>query len=130
MTSAEITGETSDGHHTFNELYAYRKAYNALLFNEWASRGLYDVHKSERHSDGEACFGGGWFIVSAQTPAGQITNHYETADWELFNVASRERAAAWDGHTPAEALTRLLALALHPSPAPSEALTAAQGKDK
>lgn len=110
-TPQPVTGDTSDGYHTFNELYDYRKAYNALLFNEWASRGVCDVHKSWHHSDGEACFGGGWFIVSAQTPTGQITNHYETADWELFRVPERELAAAWDGHTPAIALERLLTLA-------------------
>lgn len=113
------TGDTSDGYHTFNELYDYRKAYNALLFNEWASRGICDVHKSWHHSDGEACFGGGWFIVSAQTPSGQITNHYETADWELFRVPERELAAAWDGHTPAIALERLLTLAAEGAASPA-----------
>lgn len=112
---ASVNGETSDGYHTFNELYAYRKAYNALLFNEWASRGLHGVHKSRFHSDGEACFGGGWFVVSAQTPAGQITNHYKDEDWALFNVPERDRAATWDGHTPADALKRLLALTCEPT---------------
>jgi hypothetical protein len=116
---SEITGETSDGYHTFNELYAYRKAYNALLFNEWAARGLYDVHKSWRHSDGEPCFGGGWFIVVAQTPTGQISNYYQTDDWSLFQVPERERGAEWDGHTPQIALERLLMFA-GTSPAPSE----------
>ena len=32
----EITGETSDGYHTFNGLYRFRLLYNAALFNEWA----------------------------------------------------------------------------------------------
>ena len=58
-------GEFSDGYHTFNELYDYRMLYNAALFNEWVKQGLYDVHKAKRHSDGEECFGGGWFIVQA-----------------------------------------------------------------
>lgn len=107
----QVTGETSDGYHTFTELYAYRKAYNALLFNEWAARGVYGVHKSEKHHDGELCFGGGWFIVSAQTPVGQVSNHYKMIDWPLFQVQTREFAAEWDGHTPAIALERLLALA-------------------
>jgi hypothetical protein len=26
----------SDTYHTFNELYEFRKVYNAALFNEWA----------------------------------------------------------------------------------------------
>jgi hypothetical protein len=114
-TAPTVTGDTSDGYHTFNELYAYRKAYNALLFNEWAALGICDVHKSRRHSDGEPCFGGGWFIVVAETPEGQISNHYEDADWDLFRVEERERGNVYDGHTPQMALHRLLALALSPS---------------
>ena len=60
-------GEFSDGYHTFNELYDYRKAYNAAFFNELAKQGLYDVHKSKLHSDGEIPFGDdNWFIVMAE----------------------------------------------------------------
>lgn len=65
-----------DEHHTMAELYDYRLAYNAAAFNEWADSGMYDVHKSLRHSDGRLCFGGGWFVVVAQLPTGQISNHY------------------------------------------------------
>lgn len=103
----KITPETSDGYHTFAELYHYRMLYNAALFNEWAAAGRYDVHKSLRHSDGELCFGGGWFVVCAQLPSGQISNHYEVADWELFRIPARETPAEWDGHTPEEVATRL-----------------------
>lgn len=46
----------SDGYHTFTELYDYRRAYNALLANEYAKQGLYNVHKSWRHNDGQECF--------------------------------------------------------------------------
>ncbi len=108
--------ETSDGYHTFNELYDYRKAYNAILFNEWAAQGLYDVHKSSKHHDGESCFGGGWFIVTAQTPAGQVSNHYKDADWDLFQISERELANEWDGHTPQIALGRLFQMACLPNP--------------
>lgn len=102
----------SDGYHTFDELYEYRMAYNAILFNEWFKAGKHDVHWSYKHSDGELCFGGGWFVVVAQTPYGQITNHYENKHLQLF-VAIEERptAAEWDGHTPEEALKRLKGLA-------------------
>lgn len=97
-----------DGFHTFDELYAYRMAYNALLFNEWFKAGKNDVHWSRKHSTGEDCFGGGWFVVVAQTPSGQITNHYELKDLQWFvAIEERERAAEWDGHTPAEAFDRL-----------------------
>lgn len=112
LSSEDKLGEFSDGYHTFNELYDFRKAYNALIFNEWSSQDKYGVHKSWRHSDGELCFGGGgWFVVSAQTPTGQITNHYKDTDWDLFKCEVRDKAEEWDGHTPQEALTRLLELA-------------------
>ena len=97
-------GEISDGYHTFNELYYYRMLYNAAFFNmlpkEW-------VHKSKKHNDGEECFGGGWFIVMANLPTGQISNHYELKDWDLFQIPEKEVADEWDGHTPQEATERL-----------------------
>lgn len=103
----KVTGETSDGYHTFNELYDYRRVYNAALFNEWARQGKYDVHKSLRHSDGELCFGGGWFVVVAELPTGQVTNHYEDKYYDEFRFIERERANKYDGHTPEEALNRI-----------------------
>lgn len=100
----------ADEHHSVQELYAYRMAYNAVAFNQWARDGKYEVHKSWRHGDGEKCFGGGWFIVSATTPYGQVTNHYSSEHWHQFHVPIRERAAEWDGHTPQQALERLIRL--------------------
>ena len=105
---SKINGNTSDGYHTFNELYDFRRALNALLFNEWAEKEIYDVHKSKRHSDGELCFGGGWFIVVAETPKGQVSFHYELKDWELFQCVIKETPNIFDGHSPQEALNRLL----------------------
>jgi hypothetical protein len=111
MAVTEAAGpDTSDGYHTFAELYRYRMLYNALLFNEWAARDCYDVHKSVRHSDGELCFGGGWFVVVAELPTGQIANHYEMRDWHHFDVPLRRTAAPWDGHTPSQAAERLTSL--------------------
>jgi hypothetical protein len=110
VKAVEITGETSDGYHTFNELYEYRKVYNAALFNEWAREGKYGVHKSWKHSDGELAFGGGWFIVVAQLPTGQISNHYKTEDWNLFQIEERPLPDTYDGHTPQIALERLRTL--------------------
>lgn len=81
--------------------------YNAALFNEWFAQGKYDVHKSKKHSDGELCFGGGWFVVYAITPYGQISNHYELTDWDLFRCDEREVAAEWDGHTAQDIVSTL-----------------------
>lgn len=132
MTVAEINDAinhvesdlVSDGWHTFGELYEFRKIYNAALFNEWAENvewedihsdpipvevPKYDVHKSWRHNDGELCFGGGWFIVVAVLPAGQISNHYEAKDWDLFRIPETPTAKyAWDGHEAKDVLKRLM----------------------
>jgi hypothetical protein len=102
-------GEFSDGYHTFNELYDYRKAYNAAFFNELAKQGLYDVHKSRLHSDGNIPFDNdNWFIVMAELPTGQISNHYEMKDWDLFNIPEKEKANDWDGHSPKDVYERLV----------------------
>ena len=105
----KITGKTSDGYHTFDELYEFRKAYNVALFNEYAEQGKHNVHKSWKHNDGEECFGGGWFIVSAMLPGGLISNHYEAKDWGLFKIPEAEKAMfEFDGHTGKDVISRLL----------------------
>lgn len=107
------TGKASDGHHTFEELYRYRMLYNAALFSTLAALYYsadgpwYQVHKSWRHADGGECFGGGWFIVMATLPTGQISNHYQADAWDLFDIPVRECADEWDGHTPEQAADRL-----------------------
>jgi hypothetical protein len=121
-----ITEDTSDGYHTFKELYEIRKAYNVALFNEWASQlivekkvggaiveslGKYNIHKSWKHHDGELCFGGGWFIVVAMLPTGQISNHYKSEDWDLFKIPEVEKALfPFDGHTTEDIIKRLIQL--------------------
>jgi hypothetical protein len=102
-----------DGYHTFDELYEFRLLYNAGMFNAlYRSQGIYGipavkVYKSKRHSDGEIPFGGGWFIVVADLPTGQISNHYELKDWDLFKIPEVEKADQWDGHTTQDVAERL-----------------------
>lgn len=111
----EITaGTVSDGYHTHRELYEYRMLYNAHAAHGWLAAGI-PVVKSRRHSDGEECFGGGWFIVTATLPTGQVSNHYRDEHWGLFDVPAVELPPEYDGHTPADAAERLRA-ALPPSP--------------
>jgi hypothetical protein len=107
-------GEVSDGYHTFDELYEFRMLYNAQYFNALAY--IYDELgvgdrpvKSKRHSDGELCFGGGWFVVVVQLRTGQISNHYDLKDWDLFQIDEVEKAPEWDGHTPKDVVKRLRA---------------------
>lgn len=101
------TDRVSDGFHTFGELYHYRMLYNAALFNEWRNGRYIPVIKSKKHSDGELCFGGDWFIVMAKLPTGQISNHYEMKDWDIFDIPERTKAWKYDGHTPDDVATRL-----------------------
>ena len=112
-TPSDTRGGYSDGFHTFNELYEFRKAFNAALFNEWAKQGIHDTHKSWKHADGKDCFSenSGWFIVVAVLPTGQISNHYPAKDWHDFKIEETEKAKyEFDGHTPANVLERIKSL--------------------
>ena len=102
-----VSGDTSDGHHTFDELYYYRMLYNAIACRAWLKEG-HTVVKSWKHHDGELCFGGGWFIVQAELPTGQVSNHYKAEYWDLFGVPEVVLPMVYDGHTPAIAAARML----------------------
>lgn len=97
--------EISDTIHTFGELYYYRMLYNALYVNELVrNNGDIEVYKTKRHSDGQECFGGGWFLVSVRLPSGPLDNHYEMRYWDLFSCPEVEQEPyPYDGHTPADA---------------------------
>lgn len=103
---ADLLANPRDAYHTMAELYEYRLLYNAHAAHGWLAAGI-PVVKSWYHSDGEACFGGGWFVVVAALPTGQVTNHYEGDDWHLFQVPEVDLAPEWDGHTPIDAARRL-----------------------
>ena len=107
QAKAEALAE-GDGYHTHEELYEYRMLYNAHAARGWLAEGV-PVVKSWRHSDGELCFGGGWFVVTADLPAGQVSNHYKAEFWGLFDVPEVGLPPEYDGHTPAEAADRLRA---------------------
>lgn len=102
-------GEVSDGFHTFDSLYHQRLVLFAALVNTFPIMSW----KSHKHSDGEPCFGGGWFIVGISTPKGSYTYHYEDKDWDLFRCQEVKTAPEWDGHTDKD-VERLLSLADEP----------------
>lgn len=100
-----VTGETSDGYHTFNELYHHR----AVLFSVIARDHPDLAWKSKLHSDGTMY--DGMFIVGIETPDGQATYHYDIDPyWEMFDCKELERAPEWDGHTPEQAIARIATL--------------------
>ena len=99
----------SDKYHTFGDLYKLRLMYNAGLFSMWSREGLYEVHKSYRHHDGELCFdSNNWFIVVAKLPNGIISNHYKIEHFHLFDVPHVAIARfPFDGHTTKDVIDRL-----------------------
>lgn len=97
----------SDGYHTFGELYESRCVLTAAFFNLLAKSGV-ETCKSWRHADGELCFGGGWFVVYANLPTGQISFHYPEKDWERFILPETQKGFAWDGHTTSDVHDRIL----------------------
>lgn len=97
-----ITGETSDGYHTFNELYHHRAVLFSVIVNNYKDLAW----KSVRHHDGTMY--DGMFIVGIDTPDGQATYHYDIDPyWDMFDCKVREFAPEWDGHTPAQAIERI-----------------------
>lgn len=98
-------GDVSDGYHTFNSLYYQRAVLFAALVNQNANKAW----KTRRHEDGELCFGGGWFLVTIDTPEGSYGYHYEEKYWDMFRCDELDRAKHWDGYTD-EDVPRLLSL--------------------
>lgn len=100
-----INGDTSDGYHTFNDLYHHR----AILFSVIVSQFRNLAWKSKLHNDGTMY--DGMFLVGIDTPAGQATYHFDVDPyWDKFDCQELERAPEWDGHTPDDAIERIESL--------------------
>jgi len=98
-----VSGDTSDGYHTFDELYYHRMMLFAVICNTYVERSW----KSWKHDDGTMF--DDYFIVGIETKEGHYTYHYHKDHWDLFKVVEYEFAPKWDGHKP-EDITRLLTL--------------------
>lgn len=98
-------GDVSDGYHTFNQLYHQR----AMLFSVIVNQNKERAWKTHRHEDGKPCFGGGWFLVTIDTPAGAYGYHYEDKYWNLFDCKEIEKAKPFDEYTEND-VTRLFSL--------------------
>ena len=106
--------QVHDEYHSMHDLYKHRMALNIALFNmleEW-NLATYDearipVMKSKFHHDG-TMFEGGYFVVMAITPNGQISYHYKLKHWDKFKIPEVERIPfPYDGHTAEDTLKRL-----------------------
>ena len=108
---SEINGQTSDGYHTFDELYDHRIALFIALCRHvnWHRPGY--VWRSKRHSDGSSI--DGWFLLgTGKMPGDQITYHLPLSRWDECADFADEltRAPDFDGHTSADVLVRIKAV--------------------
>lgn len=101
--SRAVSGDTSDGYHTFDELYYHRTALFACLV---ALQPRQMAFKSWKHADGTMYEG--MFIAGIYTSGGWCTYHCEAKWWPLFDCHEQEFAPEWDGHTPSDAIHRLM----------------------
>ena len=100
--SIKVTGDTSDGYHTFNELYHHRAVLFSVIIKMFPGRAW----KSRKHHDSSMY--DGMFIVGIDTPDGQATYHYDVDPyWDMFECKELDRAPAWDGHTAEQAIERI-----------------------
>lgn len=98
------SGSTSDGYHTFDELYEHRTALFATLCNMRSDISW----KSMKHNDGTMY--DGMFIAGIKTPEGQYTYHCNMKYLYMFAYTPEiEKAPAYDGHQPSD-YPRLLGL--------------------
>ena len=100
------TGEVSDGHHTFDELYEHRCTLFLALMQahpdiSWFSRKHHDYSEWP-----------GWFIAGMDTPHGAVTYHLPDRLWSLAKETGAFKldvGLSWDGHTPADVVNRIQA---------------------
>ena len=104
QTIAEVTGSTSDGFHTFDELYEQR----AVLFAAFCRETGENVWRSRQHPVGGPPMYPGMFIVGVHLPTGDISFHVEDKFWYLFvGARTLDHAPHFDGHTSADVLERI-----------------------
>lgn len=101
----DAPGETSDGYHTFRDLYDHRMALTKALME---SNTAISWKSKNHHPDGDPMFDG-FFIVGMDLPAGQISYHYKLEHWDVFKYINEwHHAPLWDGHSPEDVVKRLL----------------------
>jgi len=113
-----VSGDTSDGYHTFNELYEHRHILFLAVLKAHSDKSW----RSKHHADGTMF--DGWFIAGLDTKLGQATYHLPIRMWGLFDgIKTLENAPEWDGHTSNDVLVRIRDEAyFEPQPASGAAL--------
>jgi hypothetical protein len=100
----QIDENTSDGYHTFKELYEHRHMLFIALMHMMPGLSW----RSKLHADGTSFHG--WFIAGISLPKGDITYHLPNELWTLIdgsNIKVLPNAPEWDGHTANDVIERL-----------------------
>lgn len=108
--------ETSDGYHTFDELYRHRAILLATLCGvayAYIDSGPdgFSMCRSKQHAEEDTPMYEGMFIVVLELPygLGQVSYHCDLELWDWFpHVPEVPRAPKWDGHSPNMAIERML----------------------
>jgi hypothetical protein len=102
-----VDENTSDGYHTFKELYDHRHALFKVILVLLPTRAW----KSRLHHESDGDMYEGSFIAGIETDEGPIRYHLDNAHWDsLYTVKTRERAPKWDGQGSDVTVPRLEAL--------------------
>jgi len=97
----KVDENTSDGYHTFKELYEHRHALFCALSKMYNGMKI----KSRLHDNGTMY--DGWFVAGIATDVGLIDYHLPISWWDKFEGEEHERFITFDGHTPNDVLQRL-----------------------
>jgi len=82
----KVDGDTSDGYHTFNELYEHRHALFLVVCK------TYKGWKSKKHAANKPPMYDGFFIAGVETPSGVVSYHLPLEWWDRYECEEREEA--------------------------------------
>lgn len=99
---SKVDKNTSDGYHTFAELYEHRYALFELLMLYYHDTAW----KSKLHEDG-TMFDSETFIAGIETPEGQLRYHLPMCEWDRTHAKEIPNAPAWDGKGSDETIARI-----------------------
>jgi hypothetical protein len=106
-----VTEHTSDGHHTFAELYRHRTA----LLAAFARDHLYQGWRTKEHHPDDSPMFAGYFLVQLDLPTGPVSYHVRLEHWDDFAaLRTLPHAPRWEGHTPNDVVRSLVDHATRP----------------
>lgn len=100
----EIDENTSDGHHSFKELYEHRHALFIALMKTCPDISWVAIDSNGPDRE--------WILAGMHLPTGDISYHLPYSYWDTLLESEIPyfigMAPDWDGHTPADVVDRLI----------------------